>query len=179
MRRADWPARSLGRIGVPRRAYMQDWALAPFVRAAISITTINLCADRTAAACQIGEDDPMVDISQLNDAGQLRELMKNARRLGDDRSYWAAFKQVCEVQARAHREPLEKDLHRMLAGYEELLAAQHGRRVAATRTRQKLANKGVETPTALLSQPPRLTLRTNLLSRCRHFRLEPLRWHRG
>ncbi len=69
--------------------------------------------------------------------------MKNAKRHGRDDVYFEALRRRCELLGLSYDNPLERDFHSMLAAYEELLTEKNGRRTAATRTRQKLKNKGV------------------------------------
>ncbi len=83
-------------------------------------------------------------IAQMTDRAGLRNLMENARRLGRDDVYWQAFKRLCSLEGMSYDDPLERDFYNVLNAYEELLTQKHGRTTKATRTRQKLANKGVE-----------------------------------
>ncbi len=83
-------------------------------------------------------------IAQLSDKGALRNLMQNARRLDRDDIYWQAFRRLCSLEGMIYDDPLERDFYDVLNAYEELLTLKHGRTTKASRTRQKLANKGVE-----------------------------------
>ena len=83
-------------------------------------------------------------IEQMADRGALRNLMGNAKRLERDDIYWLAFKRLCSLEGMAYDDPLERDFYDVLNAYEELLTEKHGRTTKASRTRQKLKNKGVE-----------------------------------
>lgn len=82
-------------------------------------------------------------ISSYTDPKQLQILMKNAKRQGRDDICYEAFRRRCELLGLDYDDPLERDFHSMLAAYEELLSEKNNRRTAASRTRQKLKNKGV------------------------------------
>ena len=83
-------------------------------------------------------------IAQMSDKEALRNLMQNARRLDRDDIYWQAFRRLCSLEGMIYGDPLERDFYDVLNAYEELLTLKHGRTTKASRTRQKLANKGVE-----------------------------------
>ena len=83
-------------------------------------------------------------IAQMTDRAGLRNLMDNAKRLGRDDIYWAAFKRSCALEGIVHDDPLTRDFYNVLNAYEGLLTQKHGRTTKATRTRQKLARAGVE-----------------------------------
>ncbi len=83
-------------------------------------------------------------IAQLADRDALRNLMENARRLDRDDVYWQAFRRLCSLEGMQYDDPLDRDFYDVLNAYEELLTLKHGRTTKAARTRQKLANKGVE-----------------------------------
>ena len=83
-------------------------------------------------------------IAKMTDRDGLRNLMKNARRLEQEDVYWLAFKQLCTLEGMNLEDPLERDFYGMLNAYEELLTLKNGRTTKATRTRQKLANKGIK-----------------------------------
>lgn len=85
-----------------------------------------------------------IDVSKINDTDGLRSLMANARRLGREDIYWKAFGRLCTLQGMSESDPLHRDFAGSLAAYEELLAEKNGRKTSASRTRQKVANKGVE-----------------------------------
>jgi hypothetical protein len=84
-----------------------------------------------------------VDVTKINDAEQLRTLMVNARRLGRQDIYWKAFSRLCALEGISESDPLHRDFAQSLAAYEELLTQKNRRTTRASRTRQKLASKGV------------------------------------
>jgi hypothetical protein len=97
-----------------------------------------------------------IDVTKINDAKGLRTLMANARRLGREDIYWRAFGRLCALEGISESDPLLRDFAQTLAAYEELLTQKNGRTTRASRTRQKLANKGVEQSLddwALAAQP--------------------------
>lgn len=60
--------------------------------------------------------------------------------------YNAVFKRYCELNGAANddpSDPLVADFYKTLAAYEQLLSEKNDRNTIASRTRQKLANKGV------------------------------------
>ena len=79
----------------------------------------------------------------MSDIKALRNLMANAKRLERDDVYWLAFKRLCSLEGMAFDDPLERDFYDVLNAYEELLTEKNGRTTKASRTRQKLKNKGV------------------------------------
>ena len=83
-------------------------------------------------------------IEQIADRDALRNLMENAKRLEREDVYWLAFKRLCSLEGMVYDDPLERDFYDVLNAYEELLTLKNGRTTKATRTRQKLKNKGVE-----------------------------------
>ena len=82
-------------------------------------------------------------ISSYTDPKQLETLMKNAKQQGREDVYLEALRRRCELVGLNYDDPLERDFQSMLTAYEELLSVKNKRRTAATRTRQKLKNKGV------------------------------------
>lgn len=83
------------------------------------------------------------DIATINEPELLRNLMQNAKRLGNDDVYWEAFRQLCFLSGIREGDPLTRDFAQTLVAYEELLTEKNGRTTRATRTRQKVSNKGV------------------------------------
>lgn len=82
-------------------------------------------------------------IAQMTDPTGLRNLMANARRLDREDVYLNAFRRLCELEGLDLSDPLERDFYQVLNAYEELLTEKNGRTTKASRTRQKLKNKGV------------------------------------
>ena len=85
----------------------------------------------------------MKEISAYTDPKELEQLMVNAKRLGRDDVYWAAFRRLCEVEGLGKGDDLHCDFYATLRAYEELLSEKNGRTTKANRTRQKLARHGV------------------------------------
>lgn len=82
-------------------------------------------------------------VSEYTDAGALRRLMANAKRLNRDDIWREAFLRLCTLEGGNQDDPLHRDFYATLAAYEELLTEKNGRTTRANRTRQKLKNKGV------------------------------------
>ncbi len=102
-------------------------------------------------------------IAKLTDREGLKNLMANARRLEREDIYWLAFRQVCSLEGMSFDDPLEREFYDVLNAYEQLLTEKNGRPTKASRTRQKLKNKGVKqclTDWALGSPTPGFKLLT-------------------
>jgi hypothetical protein len=82
-------------------------------------------------------------ISEYTDQAALRNLMHNAKRLKRDDIWQQAFRRLCELEGLDQADPLHRDFFATLRAYEELLTQKNGRTTRASRTRQKLRNKGV------------------------------------
>jgi hypothetical protein len=82
-------------------------------------------------------------ISEYTDPRELRNLMVNAKRLNRDDVWREAFVRLCSLEGVNEADPLYRDFYATLAAYEELLTEKNGRTTRASRTRQKLKNKGV------------------------------------
>jgi hypothetical protein len=82
-------------------------------------------------------------ISEYTDRTHLRNLMANAKRLKRDDIWREAFRQLCSLDGIDQTDPLHRDFYQTLAAYEQLLTKKNGRTTSASRTRQKLKNKGV------------------------------------
>lgn len=83
-------------------------------------------------------------VADYEDVDELKRLMANAKRLGNDDVYNQAFRRRCELEGIDQQDPLQRDFHEVLAAYEELLEEKHGRKQQASYTRRKLKAKGVE-----------------------------------
>ena len=83
-------------------------------------------------------------IAKMTDGAGLRTLMSNARRLNREDVYRQAFKRLCSLEGLNLSDPLEREFYDVLNAYEELLTEKNGRTTKASRTRQKLKNKGFE-----------------------------------
>jgi hypothetical protein len=88
----------------------------------------------------------MYDATKLKTPEECRTVMQRARDRELPEVYNAVFKRLCELVGSAHDEPsdpLVRDFYETLAAYEQLLTEKNGRNTAASRTRQKIDNKGV------------------------------------
>jgi hypothetical protein len=85
----------------------------------------------------------MRSIAEYDDPAELRQLMINAERLGNEQVYWEAFSRLCLISGRSDPDPLVRDFYSTLTAYEELLSLKNKKKTLASRTRQKLARKGV------------------------------------
>jgi hypothetical protein len=88
----------------------------------------------------------MYDVSKLKTPDDCRTVMQRARDRDLSDVYNAAFKRFCELIGNANddpSDPLVRDFYETLAAYEQLLTEKNGRTTAASRTRQKIDNKGV------------------------------------
>jgi hypothetical protein len=85
----------------------------------------------------------MKTIAEYSDPVALRQLMANAKRLGREKEYWEAFSRLCVLSGREDRDSLVREFHSTLTAYEELLSEKNQKKTLASRTRQKLARKGV------------------------------------
>jgi hypothetical protein len=83
-------------------------------------------------------------VASYTDKAELSRLMANAKRLGDEQVYNAAFRRRCELEGADIDDPLHARFMEVLAAYEGLLEEKHGRRQPAGRTRQKMAKVGIE-----------------------------------
>jgi len=81
-------------------------------------------------------------ISDYTSVSDLRQVIANAKRIGDKEAETAAFKRICELEGSSYNDPIIRRFYEMLAAYEELLTQKNGRKTAAVRTRQKIKNKG-------------------------------------
>src|SRR3954471_7727403 len=87
-----------------------------------------------------------VDVSKLRTPKEAQNLMDNARRIGRDDVYQAAFAKKCELESDGHddpNDPLVRDFWVTVAAYEHLLSEKNERRTAAARTRQQVAKDGI------------------------------------
>jgi len=88
----------------------------------------------------------MYDVSKLATSGDCRTVMARAKQRGLRDVYAAVFKRYCELVGNANddpSDPLVRDFYETLAAYEQLLTEKNGSTTVASRTRQKIANKGV------------------------------------
>jgi hypothetical protein len=88
----------------------------------------------------------MYDARKLKTVAECRIVLDRARAQKRDDFYAAVFRRMCQLVGSENDDPddpLVRDFHETLAAYEQLLTEKNGRNTIATRTRQKLANKGV------------------------------------
>lgn len=86
---------------------------------------------------------PVPDLNSMTDPDKVRGIMNSAERLGRSDVYWMAFNRLCQLEGIDENDPLTRDFQATLRAYEELLTRKNGRTTIATRTRQKLKNKGL------------------------------------
>jgi hypothetical protein len=88
----------------------------------------------------------MYAANKLKTVAECRTVLDRARARQLDDVYAAVFRRMCELAGNENDDPddpLVRDFYETLAAYEQLLTEKNGRNTPATRTRQKLANKGV------------------------------------
>jgi hypothetical protein len=88
----------------------------------------------------------MYDAAKLKTVAECRIVLDRARARQLDDVYSAVFRRMCQLVGHENDDPddpLVRDFYETLAAYEQLLTEKNGRNTPATRTRQKLANKGV------------------------------------
>lgn len=88
----------------------------------------------------------MYDISVLKTPSDCRIVMQRVREKGFEDIYDQVFQRYCELVGQENddpTDPLIKDFYKTLAAYEQLLTEKNGFTTIASRTRQKIANKGV------------------------------------
>lgn len=88
----------------------------------------------------------MYDVSKLKTLADCRTVLLRAREKNLSDIYNAVFRRFCELVGTENddpADPLVRDFYETLAAYEQLLTEKNGRTTAASRTRQKIDNKGV------------------------------------
>jgi hypothetical protein len=88
----------------------------------------------------------MYDVTKLKSVTECRTVMQRARDRNVPEVYDAAFRRMCQLVGSANddpNDPLVRDFFETLAAYEQLLTEKNRRTTSASRTRQKIANKGV------------------------------------
>lgn len=88
----------------------------------------------------------MYDAMLLKTPAECRTVMERAKQQGLDDFYRQVFRRYCELVGNENddpNDPLVRDFYVTLAAYEQLLTEKHGKNTPATRTRQKIKNKGV------------------------------------
>lgn len=88
----------------------------------------------------------MYDVSKLKTPEECRIVMERAKERSLDNVYALVFKRYCALVGSQYddpSDPLIRDFYETLAAYEQLLTEKNGFKTTASRTRQKIANKGV------------------------------------
>jgi hypothetical protein len=88
----------------------------------------------------------MYDASKLKTVAECRIVLDRARAQKRNDVYAAVFYRMCQLVGSENDDPgdpLVRDFYETLAACEQLLTEKNGRNTIATRTRQKLENKGV------------------------------------
>ena len=88
----------------------------------------------------------MYDVSKLKTPEECRTVMERAKARNLDDVYTRVFKRYCELVGSHHDDPsypIIREFYETLGAYEQLLTETNGVKTVATRTRQKIANKGV------------------------------------
>lgn len=88
----------------------------------------------------------MYDLQKLKTIADCRLVMARAKQQGREDIYLQVFKRECQLVGHENddpNDPLIRRFHETLAAYEQLLSEKNRSNTPATRTRQKIANKGV------------------------------------
>jgi hypothetical protein len=90
---------------------------------------------------------PTYDIEKaLQTPEECRIVMERALAQGKHDLYAAVFRRFCKLSGAAHddpSDPLVRAAFEAIAAYEQTLKEKHGKKVPASRTRQKIERKGV------------------------------------
>jgi hypothetical protein len=92
------------------------------------------------------EGSAVYDVSILKTPSECRTVMERAKAKGLGDFYQQVFRRYCQLVGNEHddpADPLVRDFYQTLAAYEQLLTEKNGSTTSASRTRQKIANKGV------------------------------------
>ena len=84
------------------------------------------------------------DPGKLKTQSEALQFMKNARRLGRQDSYDAAFRRYCELGGAEHSEKLMSDVWKAISAFEIIMTERNGKTTRASRTRQKLQKDGAK-----------------------------------
>ena len=88
----------------------------------------------------------MYDVTKLKSLAECRTVMQRAREHNRPEVYEAVFRRMCWLVGNSNDDPndlLVRHFYETLAAYEQLLTEKNRKTTAASRTRQKIANKGV------------------------------------
>jgi hypothetical protein len=83
------------------------------------------------------------DLRNEWDEEKLKNWMANAKRLGREDVFQAAFRQLCRVDGRYIDDPLGADFATVMRALEQALTDERGKTTRLSRTRQKLKRVGV------------------------------------
>jgi hypothetical protein len=86
------------------------------------------------------------EANKLKTPAECRIVLQRARERNLPDIYSAVFNRFCELTGCANddpSDPLIADFYKTLAAYEQLLTEKNERNTSASRTRQKISNKGV------------------------------------
>lgn len=89
----------------------------------------------------------MYDVKVLKTVDECRRVMARAKKQNNDEFYQLVFRRLCELGGNEHDDPanpLVRDFYTTLTAYEQLLTEKNGKTTTASRTRQKIKNKGVK-----------------------------------
>ena len=115
-----------------------------------------------------------VDVSKLKTPKEAQNLMDNARRMGREDVYQAAFARKCELESDGQddpNDPLVRDFWMTVAAYEQLLSEKNERRTAASRTRQKVSKDGILATVQSWARKREPTMGFELLSQAGQWKL--------
>jgi hypothetical protein len=98
--------------------------------------------------------DATPELTNEWDEDKLRNWMANAKRLGRDDIYRAAFRQLCRIERRDFHDPLAAEFAGVMRALEEALTQEAGKTRRLSRTRQKLKRAGVRQTLADLALKP-------------------------
>ncbi|PNG26411.1 hypothetical protein CR492_08365 [Methylocella silvestris] len=73
----------------------------------------------------------------------MRKMMEDARRRCRDDLWREALRKLCALDGIDLADPLHRSFYETLGAYEQALTEKNGRTTRASRTRQKIRNKGI------------------------------------
>jgi hypothetical protein len=82
-------------------------------------------------------------IKSYDSISDLKQIMKNAKKLGREDVYLEALVQRCKLEGVDFDDPVEREFVGVLAAYEEFLKQRNGKTTVASYTRRKMRDKGV------------------------------------
>jgi len=82
------------------------------------------------------------NIEKEENPERLNNIRDNALRLERPDIANLVLQRLCELEGKKYNDPLESRFYEVLVAYEECLTRKNGRKTRATRTRQKIENKG-------------------------------------